>query len=89
MLLGSYQNLCLLNDEELLEENDYLIIAEKNIKDFGKLYREIGDYDISEPVVYGKLSGRLGSLRKLLVKEWEDRNKKNIQRGLQDFPESN
>lgn len=69
ILLTTYQRLNLLKDNELLKESDYLIEAGKNIKSFGKAYRELLDYDVAEPPVYGKIVSRLESLRKLLKKE--------------------
>lgn len=73
LLLTTYQNLHLLKDRELLKEGDSLIKAEKNIKAFGMAYRELFDYDVAEPPVYGKIVSRIGILRKLLKKEWEIR----------------
>lgn len=75
LLLKTYQRLYLLKDKELIEENNYLIEAEKNIKSFGRHYREITGYDVAEPPVYGKIVSRVKTLKKLLVNQWEERRK--------------
>ena len=86
MLLGTYQHLFLLKDDELLKENDNLIEARENIRRLGMFYREIKGYDSPEPPVYGKIVSRLKSLRNLLVREWNDRwRERNFNRFLEDI----